>query len=88
MQAFTLLTGRDEPLMQPAARIQSRAAFTGFDWLLIVIVLVSVVAAFRRGIIKVLFSLAGLVAGIVLASWNYPRLALWLHRWITSDSCR
>jgi membrane protein required for colicin V production len=58
----------------------------GFDWLLLVIVFLSVVMAFRRGIIKVLFSLAGLIAGIILASWNYTQLAATLHRWITSNT--
>lgn len=71
--------------------MQAHPAFTlsqlsSFDWFLIIIVLISAVAAFRRGIIRVLFSLAGLIAGIVLASWNYPRLAGWLHRWVTSEA--
>jgi membrane protein required for colicin V production len=57
-----------------------------FDWLLLIIVLASVLAAFRRGIIRVLFSLAGLIAGLLLASWNYARLAFPLHRWITSNT--
>ena len=64
----------------------SLAQLSSFDWLLLVMVLVSMAFAFRRGIIKVLFSLAGLIAGIVLASWNYPRLAGTLHRWISSDA--
>jgi membrane protein required for colicin V production len=62
------------------------AQLSSFDWLLFIMVLVSVVAAFRRGIIKVLFSLAGLIAGIILASWNYAHLAAILHRWISSDA--
>ncbi len=44
------------------------------------------VAGFRRGIIRVLFSLAGLVAGILLGSWNYVRLAASLRRFISSDA--
>jgi membrane protein required for colicin V production len=32
----------------------------------------------------VLFSLAGLIVGIVLAGWEYMRLAGWLSRWILS----
>jgi len=58
---------------------------SAFDWFLVVIVLLSVVAAFRRGIIKVLFSLGGLIAGILLASWNYARLATILDSWISSS---
>ena len=52
------------------------ATFTSFDWFLVVIVALSTFAAFFRGFIKVLFSLGGLVLGLVLASWNYPALAL------------
>ncbi len=60
------------------------ASLTSFDWFLVIIVALSVVRAFRRGIIRVLFSLAGLVAGVLLASWNYVQLAAWLHTWVTS----
>ena len=60
------------------------ASLTAFDWFLAAIVLVSTIAAFMRGIIKVLFSLVGLVAGIVLASWNYLALAERLHNYLSS----
>ena len=59
-------------------------ALTGFDWFLVVVVLVSTLMAFRRGFVRVLFSLAGLVAGILLASWNYVGLGAWMQRWISS----
>ncbi len=58
------------------------ASLTSFDWALLLLVLVSTIAAFFRGIIKVLFSLAGLIAGLLLACWNYPAVALSLNRWI------
>ncbi|RZU39894.1 CvpA family protein [Edaphobacter modestus] len=45
------------------------------DWLLIVILALSAIQAFFRGLVLELFSLAGLVCGIVLAAWNYSRLA-------------
>jgi membrane protein required for colicin V production len=64
----------------------SLSQLSSFDWLLLIMVLVSVALAFRRGIIKVLFSLAGLITGIVLASWNYGRLAATLHRWVSSEA--
>ena len=60
------------------------ASLTAFDWMLAAIVLVSTIAALMRGIVKVLFSLAGLVAGIVLASWNYLALAERLHKYLSS----
>jgi membrane protein required for colicin V production len=46
-----------------------------FDWLLIVILAYSTISAFLTGIVVQLFSLGGLVAGILLASWNYQRVA-------------
>ena len=70
-----------EPLTLASLTARS---LTAFDWLLVVLVAFSTIAAFRRGIIKVLFSLGGLLAGILIASWNYVALAARLHRWITS----
>ena len=46
-----------------------------FDWLLIVILVISTIQALFRGLLLELFSLLGLIAGILLASWNYPLLA-------------
>jgi membrane protein required for colicin V production len=60
------------------------SSFTAFDWLLVAIVFVSAAMAFRRGIIRVLFSLAGLIVGILVASWNYLSLAARIHPWVTS----
>ncbi|QNI38596.1 CvpA family protein [Edaphobacter sp. 4G125] len=45
------------------------------DWLLIAIVGVSAVHAFVRGLILELFSLGGLLCGILLAAWNYQVVA-------------
>lgn len=60
------------------------ASFTAFDWFLIALTAISVVTAFRRGIVKVLFSLVGLLASLVIASWTYLRLTelftSYLHR--------
>ena len=62
----------------------SLSSLTSFDWFLVALLLISTVAAFMRGIIKVLFSLGGLIAGILLASWNYLTLAERLHHSISS----
>ena len=59
------------------------ASLNGFDWFLVALLGVSTVAAFQRGIIRVLFSLSGLIVGILMASWNYEALATYLHPWIT-----
>jgi membrane protein required for colicin V production len=57
-----------------------------FDWFLIAVLAYSTIAAFMRGLLLELFTLGGLVAGILLASWNYPTLALQLSRIITTPS--
>jgi membrane protein required for colicin V production len=53
-----------------------------FDWFLVAVVAYSTVIAFVRGFFRELFSLVGLVAGILLASWNYEIVADRLERWI------
>lgn len=45
------------------------------DWLLIAILAFSAIQAFIRGLVLELFSLGGLICGILLASWNYSRVA-------------
>ena len=51
------------------------AAFTTFDWFLVVVVALSTIAAFFRGFIKVLFSIGGLILGLLAASWYYTPVA-------------
>jgi membrane protein required for colicin V production len=46
-----------------------------FDCFLIAVLTYSTIVAFVRGIILELFSLGGLIAGILLASWNYKHVA-------------
>jgi membrane protein required for colicin V production len=57
-----------------------------FDWFLIAVLAYSTITAFMRGIILELFSLGGLVAGILIASWNYNYLAPFLERLITTSA--
>ncbi|WP_433982917.1 CvpA family protein [Tunturiibacter empetritectus] len=57
-----------------------------FDWFLIAILAYSTIVAFFRGIIRELFSLGGLIVGILIASWNYNRLAIYLQRLIATPS--
>jgi membrane protein required for colicin V production len=47
-----------------------------FDCFLIAMLAFSTILAFVRGIILELFSLGGLIAGILLASWNYKHVAI------------
>ena len=60
------------------------ASLTSFDWFLVIVAGVSTLFAFMKGFIRVLFSLVGLTVGLLLASWNYVRLATWLERWVSS----
>jgi membrane protein required for colicin V production len=57
-----------------------------FDCFLIAMLAYSTIMAFVRGIILELFSLGGLIAGIVLASWNYNHFALLLSHLITTPA--
>ena len=57
-----------------------------FDCFLIAMVAYSTIVAFLRGIILELFSLGGLIAGILLASWNYKHLATILETFITTPA--
>ena len=45
------------------------------DIVILLLLAVSAFAGFRSGLIRCVFSLAGLLAGIVIASWNYKHVA-------------
>ena len=60
------------------------ATFDAFDWFLVVVLVLSTILAFLRGIIRALFSFAGFVIGILVASWNFPAVAAHLSNVITS----
>jgi membrane protein required for colicin V production len=57
-----------------------------FDWFLVVILAYSTIMAFVRGIILELFTLGGLIAGILFASWNYGHVAIYLERLIKTPA--
>ena len=61
------------------------SSLTIFDWVLVALLVYSTVKAFLRGFLREIFSLAGLIAGILLASWNYVTLAQSLRHWITPE---
>lgn len=52
------------------------------DWVIVAILFLSVLGAARKGFVVEAFSLAGLILGLLLASWNYQRLVPWETRWI------
>src|ERR1700704_2331944 len=57
-----------------------------FDCFLIAVLVYSTIVAFLRGIILELFSLGGLIAGILLASWKYKHVAIILGHLITTPA--
>lgn len=55
-------------------------AWNWLDWILTVIIVLSVLFAFRKGFVRELISLTAVVVGIVLASLEYWRVARWIER--------
>lgn len=54
------------------------------DWIIVVVVAAAGLGGIARGFFRSAFSLAGLVLGLALASWNYWRLAAILKPMIRS----
>ena len=53
------------------------------DWTIALVLAISTVTAFMRGLIRSLVSLLGLLVGIFAACWYAPLAATYLARWIT-----
>ena len=56
----------------------------GADWVIIVVVLASTVQAAYSGFFQEAFHLAGLMAGYLVAAWQYQRLAGWFEKYLKS----
>ncbi len=54
------------------------------DWAIVVILIVSVLSAAKHGFFVEAFSLAGVILGLLLASWNYQKLLPWIDQWVHS----
>jgi membrane protein required for colicin V production len=52
------------------------------DWIIAAVLVISVLGAARKGLVLEAFSLAGVVLGLLLASWNYTRLTPWASQWM------
>ncbi|HKT69179.1 MAG TPA: CvpA family protein, partial [Terriglobales bacterium] len=50
---------------------------TGVDWVIVVVVVLSMALAAKEGFFYEVFSLAGVVVGYVLAAWEYGHVAGW-----------
>ncbi len=55
------------------------------DWVMVLIVLLSVLQAIAQGFFYEFFSLAGVVVGYLLAAWEYPRVAAWYSHHVNSQ---
>ncbi len=55
---------------------------TWIDLLIIAVIMISVISAFIDGLLVELFSLAGVVLGLLVAAADYARLAPWVVRWV------
>ena len=53
------------------------------DWTIALVLAISTITAFMRGLIRSLISLAGLLIGIFAACWYAPQAAVYFVRWIT-----
>lgn len=54
------------------------------DWGIIFVLLISILGAAAQGFFYELFALAGAVIGYLVAAWEYPRLAAWYMRYVSS----
>ncbi len=54
------------------------------DWAIVIILIVSVLSAAKHGFFVEAFSLAGVVLGLLLASWNYQKVLPWITEWVHS----
>jgi membrane protein required for colicin V production len=56
----------------------------GADWIIIAGILIAVAQAASEGFFSEVFSIAGLVAGYIVAAWQYHRLADYFAPYLTS----
>lgn len=54
------------------------------DWAFVAVVGFSILGAIAQGFFYELFGLAGLIAGYLVAAWEYPRAAAWYSQYVKS----
>src|ERR1035438_1678854 len=73
----------------PGIRCRSRESrmmgVSILDWVILLIILLSVLQAIAQGFFYEFFSLAGVIVGYLLAAWEYPRAAVWYARYVNSQ---
>ncbi len=55
------------------------------DWVILLIVVLSVLQAIAQGFFYEFFSLGGVIVGYLLAAWEYPRAAAWYAPHVNSQ---
>ena len=55
-----------------------------FDWVIVLIMVLSVLQASAQGFFYEFFSLAGVIVGYLLAAWEYPRVAWRITPYVNS----
>ena len=58
---------------------------TALDWILIAVVVLSVLLAALRGFLYEIFSLAGVIAGFIVAAWGYHRISPWFLPYVKAQ---
>lgn len=56
------------------------------DWVILIVVILSVISAAKAGLILEVCSLAGLILGLLVASWDYQKLTPWMGEWVHSPA--
>jgi membrane protein required for colicin V production len=52
------------------------------DWVMLIVVILSVVSAAKAGLVLEVCTLGGLILGLLVASWDYEKLTPWMGQWI------
>jgi membrane protein required for colicin V production len=55
------------------------------DWIIVGILAVSVLAGIAQGFLRSAFSLGGLILGLVLAAWNYEKIAVFAKKLVVNE---
>ncbi len=55
------------------------------DWVIVLVIVLSVLQAIAEGFFYEFFALAGVVVGYLLAAWEYPRVAAWYAPYVNSQ---
>ena len=56
------------------------------DWIIVIVLAMSALGGVLHGFFRTAFSFIGLLGGLILAAWNYERLAATFRTFITSET--